>query len=166
MNFFKWSLYLLALSAFIWFVFFKPLGVTAPVKALTDSETVVPEEEDNESLPESTIEDTETVDADITESETLPEEFETEEFTVPPPTTNGFVNINSKYLIVVGSFGVKSNADRMLKRVKDSGKEGTITLIRGLHRVVTASTDDQNDAQQLRAHFTHIYKEQAFILEQ
>jgi hypothetical protein len=56
MNFFKWSLYLLALSAFIWFVFFKPLGVTAPVKALTDSETVVPEEEDNEYLPESTIE--------------------------------------------------------------------------------------------------------------
>jgi hypothetical protein len=93
-------------------------------------------------------------------------EFETEEFTVPPPTANGSVNINSKYLIVVGSFGVKSNADRMLKRVQDSGKEGTITLIRGLHRVVTASTDDQNDAQQLRAHFTHIYKEQAFILEQ
>jgi hypothetical protein len=125
---------------------------------------VIPEEEDNEYLPESTIEDTETVDADITESETLPEEFETEEFTAP--TTNDFVNINNKYLIVVGSFGVKSNADRMLKRVKDSGKEGTITLIRGLHRVVTASTDDQNDAQQLRAHFTHVYKEQAFILEQ
>jgi hypothetical protein len=166
MNFFKWSLYLLALSAFIWFVFFKPLGGTAPIKVLTESETAIPEEEASEYLPESTIEDTETVDADITESETLPEEFENEEITVHPPATNGSVNINSKYLIVVGSFGVKSNADRMLKRVKDSGKEGTITLIRGLHRVVTASTDDQNDAQQLRDHFTHIYKEQAFILEQ
>jgi cytoskeletal protein RodZ len=166
MNFFKWSIYLLALSAFIWFVFFKPLSHTEPAKIQLDSETVVSEEEDTEYLPESTIEDTETAETDVTASDTLPEEFETEKITVHPPKTNSSVNINSKYLIVVGSFGVKSNANRMLKRVKDSGKEGTITLIRGLHRVVTASTDDQNDAQQLRDHFTHIYKEQAFILEQ
>ena len=66
----------------------------------------------------------------------------------------------------MGSFGKKSNADRMLQRVKDSGKEGVITNIRGLHRVVTASSDDHSDAKDLRAHFTHIYKEQAFILTQ
>ena len=53
----------------------------------------------------------------------------------------------------------------MLKRVKNDGNEAVITTVNGMHRVVTGSTDDLSNAKSLRDHFTHIYKETAFILE-
>ena len=80
--------------------------------------------------------------------------------------SNETININSKYLIVVGSFGVKANADRMLKHVQNNGIEATITLIRGLNRVVIASTNNEAEAEKLLDQFTHTFNEPAFILEQ
>jgi cell division protein FtsN len=159
MNFLKWFAYSIAFCAFVWFVFFRPLTSNSTSElARADADTT--ENVDQPTEDNSTIEDVENTDS-YTEIEEIEETFAKTE-----PETNGSINLNSSYLIIVGSFGKKSNADRMLQRVKDSGKEGVITNIRGLHRVVTASSDDHSDAKALRAHFTHIYKERAFILAQ
>lgn len=159
MNFLKWFAYSIAFCAFVWFVFFRPLTSNS-TSELAGADADTTENMDQPTGDNSTIEDVGNTDS-YTETEDIEETFaETE------PEINGSINLNSSYLIIVGSFGKKSNADRMLQRVKDSGKEGVITNIRGLHRVVTASSDDHSDAKDLRAHFTHIYKEQAFILTQ
>ena len=156
MNFLKWFAYSIAFCAFVWFVFFRPLTSNSTSElARADADTT--ENVDQPTEDNSTIEDVENTDS-YTEIE--------ETFAKTEPETNGSINLNSSYLIIVGSFGKKSNADRMLQRVRDSGKEGVITNIRGLHRVVAASSDDHSDAKALRAQFTHIYKEQAFILTQ
>ncbi len=166
MNFLKWFAYSVAFCAFVWFVFFRPLSSNSTSElAGADADTT-----ENADLPRednSTIEDVENTDSYSETDEIVPENIDiVENTTETAPKINGSINLNSRYLIVVGSFGKKSNADRMLQRVKDSGKEGVIANIRGLHRVVTASSDDHSDAKDLRAHFTHIYKEQAFILTQ
>lgn len=169
MNFLKWLAYSIAFGAFVWFVFFKPLSTTSATK-IADSTT-----DDTENIDQSTIDNSAIEDVQDSKNETIDEKYEEpvseninaiEEVTPPKNTTSGSINLNSKYLIVVGSFGKKSNAERMLRRVQKSGKDGVITYISGLHRVVTASSDDQNDAGDLRDHFTHIYKEQAFVLTQ
>ena len=77
-------------------------------------------------------------------------------------TNSTNINLNKRYLIVVGSFGVKSNANRMLRKLINAGNDGVITSIKGLHRVVVASTNDKNEAINLRLQFT----EPAFILRQ
>lgn len=162
MTFFKWFLYLVALSAFIWFVFFRPMGENTALATEPSTKTTPtgdnPAENSRKQEIDYSIENenvTENQDDAASESEDYVSE-----------TTNRGINLNNKYLIVVGSFGVKANAEKMLKRVENDGKEGVITSIRGLHRVITASTDDEGDAKNLRSHFTHIYKEQAFILTQ
>lgn len=158
MNFFKWTLFFVALGAFIWFIFFKPMNTATKTDLATTVDTSLTEES-GEYIPERTVEDSQI-------EENTQEKNEPEEPIVSEISEDGAIDLNSKYLIVVGSFGVKKNADRMLKRVTGSGKNGVITKIRNLHRVVTASTDDEQDAEQLKSHFTHVYKERAFILEQ
>jgi hypothetical protein len=169
MNFLKWFAYSIAFCAFVWFVFFKPLTSNSTAE-ITGASSDTAEQGDLPTVENATIEDVENADSYTETEEIVPENNEvvaTEEtFAETEPETNGSINLNSSYLIIVGSFGSKSNADRMLQRVTDSGKEGVIINIRGLHRVVAASSDDHSDAKALRAHFTHIYKEQAFILTQ
>lgn len=170
----KWLGYLALCAAFVWFVFFRPFNSNSAELVNSDNTQI---EDANDAS--STIEDIDDVadnsdysDNDADYDNTGDDNSNTD--AVDNSTTNnsstssgdGSINLDSKYLIVVGSFGNKANADRMLNRVKSDGKDGKMTLIRGLHRVVTASTNDQADAKNLRDHFTHIYKEQAFILKQ
>jgi hypothetical protein len=169
MNFLKWFAYSIAFCAFVWFVFFRPLTSNSTSEIIgSGSDTA--EKGDLPTVENPTIEDIENTDSFTETEEIVPENTEIvdieETFAETEPEKNGSINLNSSYLIIVGSFGKKYNADRMLQRVRDSGKEGVITNIRGLHRVVAASSDDHSDAKALRAHFTHIYKEQAFILTQ
>ena len=169
MNFLKWFAYSIAFCAFVWFVFFRPLTSNS-TSEITGSGSDTAEKGDLPTVENPTIEDVENTDSFTETEEIVPENIEIvdieETFAETAPETKGSINLNSSYLIIVGSFGKKSNADRMLQRVRDSGKEGVITNIRGLHRVVAASSDDHSDAKALRAQFTHIYKEQAFILTQ
>ena len=169
MNFLKWFAYSIAFCAFVWFVFFRPLTSNSTSEIIgSGSDTA--EKGDLPTVENATIEDVDNMDNYTETEEIVPENTEIvdieETFAETEPEKNGSINLNSSYLIIVGSFGKKSNADRMLQRVRDSGKEGVITNIRGLHRVVAASSDDHSDAKALRAQFTHIYKEQAFILTQ
>ena len=173
MKFLKWFGYISLLLLFIWFVFLRGISFNSEKKEDTASVTENMEEVENNDFVDdeaSFIDESneeayqeEAMDEELTEVEEDVQEQEVIE-EVSPISTGG-IDLSKKYLIVVGSFGNRSNADRMLKRVKDSGKDGVIEKIRGLNRVITASSDDQNDAQNLRDHFTHIYKETAFILE-
>ena len=167
MNFLKWFGYLALCAVFIWFVF-RPLHMGGATDTIaTDSNTVV---QDND--PRTTIEDTD--DLDQTDNFDETSEDSDSENNEPSNTTdidegiisNNGINLNNKYLIVVGSFGKLSNANRMLAKVKSNGQDAQLTKIRNLHRVVAASTDTEADAKNLRSHFTHIYKVQCFILEQ
>lgn len=168
MNVLKWLGYILLVSLFVWFVFFRKLGLFS---ANTNNVVVKTEQAqiDNESTTLSDPIDDAFVDEN-TESNETPSDFpeinepETLQTSANTKQTNG-INLNQRYLIVVGSFGKKANADRMLKRVKNDGNEAVITTVNGMHRVVTGSTDDLSNAKSLRDHFTHIYKETAFILE-
>lgn len=163
MNFIKWLGYISLCGLFIWFVFFRKVDANA---ATQDNETNISETitDDNTTADSDNVSDN----SDLTEEN--PEEVDNSQVVEPsnstPIVSKEGINLNSKYLIVVGSFGVKSNSAKMLKRVKDSGKDGVVRYINGLHRVITASTDNEADAENLKAHFTHIYKERAFILEQ
>jgi hypothetical protein len=169
MNFLKWFAYSIAFCAFVWFVFFRPLTSNSTSEIIGSGSNTA-EKGDMPRAENATIEDVENTDSYTETEEVISENTEIvaieETFAETAPETKGSINLNSSYLIIVGSFGSKSNANRMLQRVKDSGKEGVIINIRELHRVVAASSDDHNDAKALRSHFTHIYKEQAFILTQ
>lgn len=177
MNFMKWFLYSLAFGAFIWFVFFKPIGDNTSVSNQPTNEET-PEEVDTYTDIPNKDEEEITYDMDYESMEdtvqVVSEEISVVELPVDLPDNTSSdnsssenmhsadINLNKRYLIVVGSFGIKSNANRMLRKVKDAGNDGVITSIKGLHRVVMASTDDKTEAINLRLQFT----EPAFILRQ
>jgi len=168
MNVLKWLGYILLLGLFIWFVFFRkfnpfatnPNSITTKATQEILDENTTSEDTKDDSFLDEKIESTPAID---NYEEPISPSTETTQPTEQKPS-NG-INLNQKYLIVVGSFGKKANADKMLKRVLKDGNQGVITTINGLFRVVTSSTDDLTNAKKLRDHFTHIYKETAFILE-
>ena len=163
MNLIKWFGYLALCAAFIWFVFFKPLHINSAETVLHDSENIeeIPAENSlitvNDTFKETPLED---VTSDMPEeqpSEPIKEEIKTE--------NSNSINVNAKYLVVVGSFSVKANADRFLAKIKINGKDVVVTRIRGLHRVVAASSDNELNAQNLRNLYAQSIEEKAFVLE-
>ncbi len=155
MNILKWLGYFILLGLFIWFVFFRNYSFNQASKQTIDQEI---ENLENNDIDEPILgDDTSFVD----EVDNAEEEFSENDNN--SESTN--ICLNKKYLIVVGSFGNIKNAERLLNRVKMNGNNGTIKNINGLNRVITASTNDEGDAKNLKEHFTNIFKERAFILE-
>lgn len=168
MNVLKWLGYFVLLGLFVWFVFFRKLNANAAKPVVNNSETIDAPINDGEAEMDQISDDSFV--AENIESSAEPADFPAvsevdKQAEQNKNTEQGAINLNQKYLIVVGSFGKKSNADKMLKRVKKDGNDAVITQVNNLHRVITASTDDLANAKRLRDHFTHIYKETAFILE-
>ena len=170
MNFGKWFLYFIGFGAFVWFVFFRPMGNGS---ALASTEKGDAQQEETDPSSTDQYDNTNTEDGiDYSETdEDYATDVETE--TVEPTedksesiASGNSINLDSRYLIVVGSFGVKANADRLLKKTIADGRDAKTKYINGLHRVVAAASDDEANAKDLRAHFTHVYKVKAFILEQ
>lgn len=178
----QWILYFVLLGAFVWFVFFRDVLSFASSDSSAPNateESVNDESTSNEDTyldDEATFVD-ETVEPDIftdTEFETpIDEESEVvvdEPMNLQPENetsnTEGTIDLSKKYLVIVGSFGKLSNAERMLKRVENSGNKAVITKINGLNRVVAAATNNSTIADQKRDEFTALFKERAFILEQ
>lgn len=170
MTFVKWFLYISALGAFIWYVFLRDLDsdISQPVSENQEevSEDLTTESEQLEE--EYVIADQDTFQND-TATETVAEEVIAEEDTEfvestsdEQPTAGESINLNDKFLVVVGSFGNKSNADRMLKKVQDQGFEAVITKINGLHRVVVSSSNNEVDAERTNKEFP----EAGFVLAQ
>lgn len=164
MNLIKWFAYLTLCATFIWFVFFKPLRINSAETVTTDSGYT-------EDLP---------VDTSLVALIDTAENYTLEEVSVDTPeeqpnesikeerktATKDGINVNAKYLVVVGSFSVKSNAEKLLAKIKKNGKDGVITEIKGLHRIVTASSNTELDAQNLRNQYAQYAEGKAFVLEQ
>lgn len=154
----KWIIYILALIGFLWFVFIRN-------SSLSD----FPRDEDGN------IKIGSYSDSAFTEPETPPIDdeaaFVDDEPIASVDTFTGAVDENElldeskKFLIVVGSFGDKANAEKMLQKVFDDGHQGKIIYKEPLYRVIAAATDDLNDAKQLQNHFTHAYGVKAFVLK-
>jgi cell division protein FtsN len=171
MKFMKWFLYAIAFGAFVWYVFLRQNVKTEStnmeepaIASNVDDATDI--NSDDDSFVDENIQPDEVFD-DASE-ETSDESSSNEESPVVEESEvneSKGVDLTKKYLIVIGSFGVKSNAEKVKQRIRNEGKAAEVKYINGLHRVIPASTDDRTDAKNLRAHFTHIYKEQAFILE-
>lgn len=184
MNFLKWFTYILAFTAFVWFVFFRPTnlsnlfaasdptavdqgetsGTEEPTTDIT-SDSIDPYVEDTASYAdESTVGDV----IDDTYTETTTDETIDESTTDATDVVNssGSINVNDPYLLLVGSFSKRSNAENFLRKLQSKGKEGVIKEIRGLHRVIAASTGDKADSKNILDQFTQRYNMEAFVLKQ
>lgn len=178
----QWVLYFFLLGAFVWFVFFRDVTLFAKSD---NPESMVSEEPFSEEMEsgdydylddeaafvdEASQPDTFTdVERELSNSDN--NEFEVVENQTPQPVDEpsnlgGSIDLDKKYLVIVGSFGKLSNAERMLKRVEKSGNQAVITKINGLNRVVAAATNDNDAANRKRDEFTALFKERAFVLEQ
>lgn len=188
----KWVGYLALLFSFIWFVFFRGSAFKGfsgfnktnieNTKANNSGELTDDDEidaaliDDENAFIDEEINDLEAGDntsegGSIADSETAVSDLDNDlnnpsnSSTAGGESTNSIIDLDKKFYVIVGSFGQIANAERMLKRVKDSGKQGVIAKINGLHRVITATTDSNLDARNLRDYFTTIYKETAFVME-
>lgn len=169
MKLIKWFGYFSLLGLFIWFVFLRNIDNQ---EVEIESTSTNQSQEDDLSIDSSIEEEFLAMD-DFEESTDVeePELQEDEYIDFEPDTVEEFapsysdgIDPNNKYLIVIGSFGEKRYAEAMLERIMDKGIDGTIVLVNNMHRVVTASSNDQADAINLRDHFTHSLNETAFVL--
>ncbi len=187
MNFLKWLAYFVAVFAFIWFVFFRPVGDKMTTTSETTRDTSPKPEEKNseiEDFADLEIYDSDTViiidsqtniaenegelesDAyDIQQTPILEETTTTNETPIDVVSSNR-VNLDENYLIVVGSFKVMNNAKNLLKTFEEMDFGGKITKINGLHRVVIASSNNEVVARQTLKEFTKNYQKPAFVLKQ
>jgi cell division septation protein DedD len=75
------------------------------------------------------------------------------------------IAVEDSYLIVIGSFGVKANATRLMKNSIKEGRDAKMKYINGLHRVIVASSENEVEAEQIKEYFAQEYGVSAFILE-
>jgi cell division protein FtsN len=154
----KWIIYILALLGFLWFVFIRnspmsdfPRDDQGNIRIGEYSDSSEYEDTDDPIDDESAFVEEEP----IASIDTTPVNSDQEEL----------LDANKRFLIVVGSFGDRSNAEKMLEKVLDDGHDGKIIFKEPLYRVIAAATDDLNDAKQLQDHFTHAYGVKAFVLK-
>lgn len=158
---FKWILYGLAFIGFLWFVFIRNTPLSDFPKD-SKGNIVIGEYSDSAEGNNEEFVDDEGSFVDETDQiePNLEEELENTE-----EETSDVLDENKAFLIVVGSFGDKTNADKMLEKVMNDGHNGKIIYKDPLYRVIAASTDDLSDAKQLQDHFTHAYGVKAFVLK-
>ena len=84
----------------------------------------------------------------------------------PKETPSTGIQLGDKYLVVVGSFGSKANANKLEKSLRKKGMEVTQTKIRNLNRVVIASATDEASAEAIKSDYLQKTGASAFVLEQ
>ena len=170
MNVLKWILYLAALGGFIWFVFFREFNpfsgtddppvvtdITSDSSAYTETDTTSYAYESDTASEETYVEE-ETIDP-IVEEEVVVDN-------PPKETPSTGIQLGDKYLVVVGSFGSKANANKLEKSLRKKGMEVTQTKIRNLNRVVIASATDEASAEAIKSDYLQKTGASAFVLEQ
>lgn len=186
MNLLKWLAYLVLVFAFVWFVFFRPFG--RKFDSISENNHInLQLDNQNSEIDDAEIDENYAVDAinsddastgikqsdgaaknraNLPDDKTdIKENYKTTEIPNDAVLANG-VNLDKRYLIVVGSFGIKSNADKLLKTLYTNGLNGGIVKIGGLHRVVVASSNNEKAAKQAHKEFTHDHQKPAFVLKQ
>ena len=103
-------------------------------------------------------------DEEDNESEIGNQESSESEPIVEKPLTQ--LNLDARYLVVIGSFGSKANANRLLDKVSQIYPDSEISFINGLNRVVIASYDEENAAEQKKSNYISSTGGSAFVLAQ
>ncbi len=191
----KWIAYILALGAFIWYVFLRGTdfsfddksSVQAEVSSqiesdYTDSsENIEPidaseyvEEATDDYFAEDSSEST-VYEEEVSVSE-IPEDLNITTIESETPETEATssneveidesLNTNASFLLIVGSFGNKSNADRLLKKVKSEYPKSTVTFTNGLNRVIVSSFNDEEAAEVAKSQYIQNTGGSAFVLAQ
>ena len=174
MNVVKWFLYLVALGGFIWFVFFRsPSGKTVVLSG-DQKDTTTENAIDNK--PTQTT--GENLDIDYSYSEEYEESstensadesdaaLQTDDSEVDIKDEPLGINTSNTYLVVLGSFGVKANADKLLQKTIQNIGAAEMKYINGLYRVIAASSNSEQVAEQRMDELISEYQMKAFVLEQ
>lgn len=186
----KWIAYILALGAFIWYVFLRgnELRFDKNSTRQQDANSQLESQLSDYSEEYKTIDTFKySADNDIYFSEDTSEsiaceevdspyketEVATEESLAPSVETilqeeavNESLNTQAPFLLVVGSFGKKSNASRLLKKVKIDYPQSTISMLNGLNRVIVSSYENKESAEIAKIQYIKNTGGSAFVLAQ
>ena len=167
-----WLLYVTSLCLFVWFVFFKPTdfsiqNIYAENKPSINQETV---KIDIPKTAETNLSNDDSVAlVDTPQGEIKPQKdsLKTKKIIIEKVADEQTeINTNEPYLVLVGSFGKLSNANRMLKRVEKLGLPGTLKKIGRLHRVIIASSSSKKSATGIKNRHNKTFDETPYVLEQ
>ncbi len=142
MKFIQWFVYLLFCAALIWFAFIRIPNQVDNLEPQEDvnedefaeftQEELIPEDEnlEEEAVIDSFVEDTfEYTDFESFEDETVSPEPEIQ-----------------SYIVVAGSFGTQSNADKMVNQLSNQGVNAEVQEIGGMFRVIVGSGNSMVEA--------------------
>lgn len=76
------------------------------------------------------------------------------------------INTNNTYLVLVGSFGQLPNAKKMLGKVEMAGLNGVVKKIGRLHRVIIASSMNEQNAVAVKNRHEKTFGEVPYVLKQ
>ena len=167
-----WLLYVTSLCLFVWFVFFKPTdfsiqNIYAENKPSINQETV---KIDIPKTAETNLSNDDSVAlVDTPQGEIKPQKdsLKTKKIIIERVADEQTeINTNQPYLVLVGSFGKLSNANRMLKRLEKLGLPGTLKKIGRLHRVIIASSSSKKSATEIKNRHNKTFDETPYVLEQ
>lgn len=157
---------------FVWFSFFKPTNfsiqnIYAENKPSINQETVkidIPKTAETNLSNDDSVALVDTPQAEIKPQK---DSLKTEKIIIEKVADEQTeIKTNEPYLVLVGSFGKLSNANRMLKRLEKLGLPGTIKKIGRLHRVIIASSSSKKSATEIKTRHNKTFVETPYVLEQ
>lgn len=139
MQFFKWLLYFVSLTVFVWFVFFRNESLTsAPLNTTTTIDL-----EQLELVPGPGFVD------DLEESINDNSEVKITNDIVSPDVVENSEQIStSEYIIVLGSFSEEKNAKAHQEKISQIGLKPQISFKEPYYRVVLESFKTESEAKQ------------------
>ena len=169
---FLWLLYVTSLCLFVWWGFFKPTDFSVK-NIYTDNRPGTNQETVKINIPktdETYLSNNDSVAlVDTPQAEIKPQKYslKTEKIIIEKVADEQTeINTNESYLVLVGSFGKLSNANRMLNKVEKLGLPGTVKKIGRLHRVIIASSSNKKSATEIKNRHNKTFDEKPYVLEQ
>lgn len=139
MQFFKWLLYVVSLTIFVWFVFFRNESSTSEI----ENTSIIDELEQLELVPDpGFVDDLEDSINDNSEDKL------TNDIVSPDAEENSGQNATSEYIIVLGSFSEEKNAKAHQEKISQFGLKPQISFKEPFYRVVLESFKTESEAKQ------------------
>lgn len=85
---------------------------------------------------------------------------------VEEPKEKSVIRLNDSYLVLIGSFGKLSNAQKMVKRAETKNIPAKIKKIGRLHRVIIFSSNSEKEAKFTEQIHQNTFSEKPFVLAQ
>ena len=149
------------MSLFVWFIFFKPRNFELQYlfdTAKTKSENIARVDTLTKLIKK--------VPKKIKIDSTLLVAQQEEQDDNPSKVSEITINTNNYYLVLVGSFGQLTNAQKMLRKVEIAGLNGVVKKIGRLHRVIIASSMKEKDAIIVKNRHEKTFGEVPYVLKQ